>query len=397
VLSSTRNLILICLAIAGWAFQFTAGTQVVSHWLKNVEHQSDAIIGLVNATYYLGLGLTALVVPWMMRRWGRVLAPCGMLVSGLSVALFPWAGSFVGWFGMRFVNGAAAGWSLIPLETLVSRSSPKEQRTRNFGFYGLALTLSGALGLPAGLDFFYRWGELAFFLVSITAFLSGLALARWLDWPINEQTIPEKEAPVVSHHKFLSFGTAWGQGFLESGLLAFLSFYLISLNLSEDAAGGLMGVTTIGVILFQVPVSWLGDRLGKVPVLMGCYAVVVGGLVVLPWCMPSIWLGVCLFLFGACSGALYPLGLSLLGEGVSEHSLPRLYAWYMAMECFGSLLGAPAMGQARDWWGQAAMFGVGLAAILGVLAAWLVMRTIHIRRTQTQAIRRFDSSPREAA
>ncbi|HMF18610.1 MAG TPA: MFS transporter, partial [Gemmataceae bacterium] len=166
---------------------------------------------------------------------------------------------------------------------------------------------------------------------------------------------------------------------------------------SEDAAGGLMGVTTIGVILFQVPVSWLGDRLGKVPVLMGCYAVVVGGLVVLPWCMPSIWLGVCLFLFGACSGALYPLGLSLLGEGVSEHSLPRLYAWYMAMECFGSLLGAPAMGQARDWWGQAAMFGVGLAAILGVLAAWLVMRTIHIRRTQTQAIRRFDSSPREAA
>ena len=85
----TRNLILICLATASWAFQFTVGTQVVSHWLRNdtflsgpeYEDQRNTIIGLVNATYYLGLGLTALTVPWMMRRWGKSLATLGMILS----------------------------------------------------------------------------------------------------------------------------------------------------------------------------------------------------------------------------------------------------------------------------------------------------------------------------
>jgi MFS family permease len=366
------------------------------------EDQRNTIIGLVNATYYLGLGLTALTVPWMMRRWGKSLATLGMILSGLTLALFPWGGSLAGWLGLRFVNGAAAGWSLIPLETLISRCSPKDQRTRNFGFYGVALTLSGALGLPAGLDFYYRWpgGDLAFYLGSITPILGGLALAKWLAWPAMEQEHADQQTPIVIHQKFLSFGTAWSQGFLESGMLAFLSFFLIFfLGLSEDSAGGLMGVTTVGVIVFQVPVSWLADRLGKVPVLMGCYAGVILGLIAVPWCAPSIWLGVCLFLFGACSGALYPLGLSLLGEGMHDHSLPRLYAWYMVIECFGSVLGAPAMGLGRDWWGEPAMFGVGLAAILCVLAAWTILRAVHKRRQQQTNLvsASTNPSPREAA
>jgi MFS family permease len=410
VTGAARNLVLICLASAGWAFHFGVGTQVIPHWLKNdtflrepvFERQRDTIIGLIQATYYLGLGLTAMVVPWLMRRWGRIIPSSGMVVSGLTLALFPWGGSLAGWFGLRFVNGAAAGLSLIPLETLISRCSAKEQRTRNFGFYAVAITLSGALGLWGGLVFYYRCGSLAFYLGSITPLLGGLALEIWLNWPATEKEHSDAQTSIVSHHKFLSFGTAWSQGFLEGGMLAFLSFYLMSLKgglgLSADTAGELMAVLTVGVILFQVPVSWLADRLGKVPVLMACYAVVVFGLLVLPWLLPSLWLGVLLFIFGACSGALYPLGLSLLGEDIADHRLPRLYAWYMAMECFGSLLGAPAMGLGMDWWGESAMFGVGLAAILGVLAAWIALRALHQRRQlQPSPVPDTGSSPREAA
>lgn len=82
---------------------------------------------------------------------------------------------------------------------------------------------------------------------------------------------------------------------------------------------------------------------------------------------------------------------------MADHSLPRLYAWYMAIECFGSLLGAAAMGLGRYWWGEAAMFGVGLAAILGVLLAWITVRAVHNRGQQRSMISQPDSSPREAA
>ena len=106
-------------------------------------------------------------------------------------------------------------------------------------------------------------------------------------------------------------------------MLAFLSLYLLSLGLSADAAGGLMAVTLVGVIVFQVPVSWLADRWGKVPALLGCYAVTALALWLVPLHGPSLGLALWLFLLGACSGALYPLGLSLMAERVSESALPR--------------------------------------------------------------------------
>ena len=395
-----RNLILICCASAAWAFNFGVGTQVITHWLKNEQHLSDTIIGLNHSTYYLGLALSSLALPWLMRRWGRLCPPVGMILSGFSLALFPLCDALAGWFGLRFLNGAAAGLSLIPLETLISRGSSASQRTRNFGFYAVALTLSGALGIWAGLDIYTSFGTLAFYLGSAPPIAGGLILAVWLAWPATELESPADRVPIVIHHKFLSFGTAWSQGFLEGGMIAFLSLYLMShrggLGLSADAAGGLMAVLMVGVILFQVPVSWLADRLGKVRVLLACFAMVVLTLIALPWCVPSLWLGICLFLFGACSGALYPLGLSLLGEGMADHSLPRLYAWYMAMECFGSQLGAAAMGQGRDWWGEAAMFGVGLAAILGVLLVWFALRAVH-KRQQRASTPQPESRQREAA
>jgi MFS family permease len=402
IVSGPIRILIICLASAGWAFHFGVGTQAISHWLKNEQHLSDTVIGFNHSTYYLGLALSSLAVPWLMRRWSRICPPVGMILSGLTLALFPLDNSLAWWFGLRFLNGAAAGLSLIPLETLISRDSATQQRTRNFGFYAVALTLSGALGIWAGLELVTYWGSLAFFLGSIAPTVAGFALAAWLAWPVLSTARSSDAVPLVVHHKFLSFGTAWSQGFLEGGMIAFLSLYLMSrqggLSLSADAAGGLMAVLMVGVILFQVPVSWLADHLGKVPVLLCCYAVVVFGLIALPWLVPSLWLVGCLFLFGACSGALYPLGLSLLGEGMADHSLPRLYAWYMAIECFGSQLGAAAMGLGRDWWGESAMFTVGLAAILCVLVVWTILRAMHNRRQRIHLLPSSTHSlPQEAA
>jgi MFS family permease len=129
-------------------------------------------------------------------------------------------------------------------------------------------------------------------------------------------------------------------------------------------------VSLAGVILVQVPVGWLADWLGRRTVLLGCYAVIVGGLVLLPWCPPGPGLGVCLFLVGACSGALYPLGLGLLSDRIPEAGLSRAYALFMAMECLGSVLGPILIGKGRDWYGETAMFAVTLAAVVLVLLTW---------------------------
>src|SRR5262249_17450592 len=143
---------------------------------------------------------------------------------------------------------------------------------------------------------FYRAGDVLVFLLggSLPLF-SALVLARRFGESASEQA-GGASAALGWRRNFLSFGTAWCQGFLEGGMLAFLSLYLLSLGLSADAAGGLMAVALVGVVAFQVPVSWLADRWGKMPALIGCYAVTAAALCLVPLYGPSFDLAVWLFL-----------------------------------------------------------------------------------------------------
>ncbi|MBI3410543.1 MAG: MFS transporter [Planctomycetes bacterium] len=374
-----RRLLVICFTSAGWAFSFGVGTQAVTHWL-NAHGASNFVIGLNHSTYYLGIALASLLVPGLTRRFGAGCAPTGMMLAGLSLVLFPWSTGAPWWFGLRFLAGVAGALSLIPLEAQVSRESDPAQRTRNFSFYAVALTLGGAAGICAGLHFYEINPTLAFSLGGCAPILSAAVLVRALKQS-NPATAFKPRGAVAWSDNFLSYGTAWCQGFLEGGLVAFLSLYLVSLGMSKDAAGLQMGVTLVGVIAFQVPVAWLADRVGRTPMLLTCYAMVAIGLAALPWLQLSWALAVCLFFLGAWSGAMYPLGLALLGDRLPEASLARAYAWYMAMECVGSQLGAAAMGEARDRWGQESMFWVGFAAVLGVVAAWVVVLGVQRWRT----------------
>jgi MFS family permease len=367
-----RSLLLTCLATTAWAFGFGSGSQLVSHWMIERDASSE-LIGWNHSCYYFGLAAASLAVPAVARRWGPRAAALGMLGCGPTLALFPWAGGPLGWFVLRFLNGAFSSLSLIPLEALVSRNARPAERARDFAFYGVALTLGGAVGMSAGLNLYEANAIVAFYVSSAAPVLGGLVLLRWLrpEAATDEEAAP---VPLAWRRHFLSFGTAWSQGFLEGGMVAFLALYLETRGLTADRAGDLMGLMTIGVMLLQVPISWLADRLGRVPVLLGCYAIVMVGLILAPWTAGLLALACCLFAFAACAGAMYPMGMALLGEGLPESSLARTYAWYLAIECVGSLMGPPAMGFAIDRLGGGSMFLVGSSAVGLVVVAWVVVR-----------------------
>src|SRR5581483_519699 len=237
-----RTLTLLCLASGGWAVAFGVGSQVSTHWLK-YHAASDTLVGLNHACYYLGVALGSLAAPQLARRLGPACAAWGLLASGLTLALFPWGGGPLGWFLLRLGNGAAGALSLVPLETLVSRSSRPGERTRNFGLYAVALTLGGALGIGAGLHLYRPGDTLAFSLGGLLPLVAALAVWRLLPSASPAEATAVVTPPPAPGRRYLSYGTAWCQGFLEGGMLAFLSLYLLARGLSADAAGGLLGVT----------------------------------------------------------------------------------------------------------------------------------------------------------
>ena len=367
-----RGLALICGCTAAWAFNFGLATQLTSLWLNDLGH-SDTVIGLNQGLYYFGLAAVVMLVPRMMRRWGLHCTVVGLALSGLCTILFPYAGSLAGYYALRVLSGAGGAMTLIPLETYIGRDAPPQHRSRNFGWYAVALTIGGGVGIGLGPNLFESSMAWPFWLPGVAVCLAALAFLRYQPMPsapAEDASLPPRLPP---SRKFLSYGTAWSQGFLEGGMLAFLSLYLLSLGVSAENTGLMLAASMVGILLFQVPVSWLGDRIGRIDVLLVCYGVVVAALAVLPWCEPGVWLAVWLFLLGGCCGSFYPLGMALLGDHDSESRVARAYAWYMILESIGSQMGPPLMGRARDVWGGAAMFAVGEIAVGAVLCGWVAL------------------------
>jgi MFS family permease len=363
-----RALFLVSLASLGWAFSFGLGAPLASLWLKDAGRGAWTI-GLNTSCYYLGAALAAPFVPRLMARANRACVVGGMFLDAAATALFPLVSGDAAWHGLRLVCGAGTALSLIPMETLVNDNAPPERRARDFGVYAFCVALGIGLGSVVGLASYPVLPRVAFALGGLVTLLAAplalLALPPRLDQPLT----PPSAAPPPWREGFLSLGTAWAQGFLEGGTITFLSIYLLGLGYGESGVGLLMGGLFAGVVAAQLPVAWLADRVGRQRTLLACHGVMLAGLAAVSILRGPLPLVACLFVLGACCGALYPLGLSLLGERVPGPMLARANAWYLASNCAGSLSGPLVMGVVIELFGPRAQFGVAAAAVAAVLLA----------------------------
>jgi MFS family permease len=393
---SRRTLLMLCLASGGWAFGFGLGAPLASLWLRDAGRDAG-IIGLNTSLYYVGVALAAFAVPWLMRRASRLCVVGGMLADAVATALFPWTDALPAWFSLRLIGGMATALSLIPMETLVNHNAPPERRGRDFGFYAFSVAVGVALGSLVGLPLYPLAPRLAFALGGLV--ILGSALVAWLGWPERESIVEETpgDGPLSLRANGLSYGTAWVQGFLEGELITFLSIYLLGRGYTEGAVSLLVGGLFAGVILCQVPLAWLADRLGRLYVLLACHGLLLAALFSVHRGPDTPLLAVSLFVLGMCCGALYPLGLALLGDRVPAAGLSRANAFYLASNCAGSLSGPVLCGLVIDRFGAPAQFLAAIAAVVAVLALDAVLKLKRQTTTPKQRSTARDEKPRRLA
>ncbi len=383
-MSAVRWMVPLCLVSVLWAFSFGVNAPLASLWMDKYGC-SKSLVGVNTGVYYLGIALAATLVPCAMRRWGWIALFAGVGASAVTAAAFPWGGGVTGWFALRGLNGMMAALSLIPLETYVNRRSPEDRRATNFGCYAFCIALGMAAGEVVALQMAPSRPRLAFLFAGASALVGAVVVALWKPvFPESTEDTAER-TPIRLGRDFLAFGSGWVQGFLEGGMVALLSIYLLAVGLSNETASWLMGGLMIGIILAQVPVAWLADRLGRLLVLAGCNAVALVGIGCLLWTGGVAWLAFWLFVVGACSGAFYPLGLALLGERTPPAGISRAGAWFLAINCLGSLTGPVVAGAMMDWLGRNAMFVAGGGAI-GVLFVGWAIAAVCCRERESEAL-----------
>ncbi len=171
--------------------------------------------------------------------------------------------------------------------------------------------------------------------------------------------------------------------------------YLLERDYTEGQVSLLVGGLFAGVILCQVPLAWLADRLGRLPILLACHLLMILALLVVGWYPGTVALSVALFVLGTCCGALYPLGLALLGDRVPSNGMARANALYLASNCAGSLTGPVLFGLTIDGFGSSAQFAAGTLAVVVVLGASAVARRAPSVRPQPEV--RDEAMPRRLA
>lgn len=362
-MSNRVRLYLVSVASLGWAVSFGLLSSLAPLTMQDAG-ESPSTIGLNTSLYYLGVAAASPVVPLLMR-YGRWCVMIGMALDAATTMIFPIVSGAMLWHVVRFVGGVGTALSLIPMETLVNHHAPKSHRASNFGFYAFCVACGLAIGSGLGLPLYPLTATLPYFLAAtVTLVATGLA---WVAMPANASALETvSEGHISWWNEAFCFATAWVQGFLEGGTFAFLTLYLLGRGASESFAAILMSGLFVGVIIAQLPLGYVADRIGLKRSVAFCLMALLTGLAMVPFAPLLVLVGI-LFVLGASCGALYPLGLALLGERVPSSALSRANAYYLMANCVGSLSGPLLIGLAVEKWGLTALFSIGAIAVMVVL------------------------------
>jgi MFS family permease len=165
-----------------------------------------------------------------------------------------------------------------------------------------------------------------------------------------------------------------------------LPVYLRDIGYNDDATGLLLGGAVLGGIVAQVPLAWLADRFGKRPIAYGCVASTALGLWVLPSCVAVVPLLGWLFVVGAGGSAFYPLGLAIMSERVQPAARGRASAWFLGVNCLGSLVGPAVTGAAMDQFGRPSLFVVAAASVSAILVVWTASVLVRFRAGHSEIV-----------
>lgn len=310
---------------------------------------SATVIGMVSASYFIGLTLGAIFNDRLIARIGHIRAyTCFASLTAVTVLL---QGIFFNpelWFFLRLINGWAMVGIFLVIESWMLLTSDPKSRGRMLALYMIALYGSGMLG-QFGLGAINDMGaNVPFMIAGILASLSVLPIVIIPRVsPLVERIEPLPLRRLINDTPTGVIGS-FGSGIAIAAVYTLLPLYLQRIGMSVTEVGHLMASTILGAMCLQYPVGRWSDRHDRQLVLIVLAAsclVVSLAILVLPD-SPKL-LMVLLFLLGGGVFALYPVAVSHAADNTSSGSIVRLIQGLLLVNSIGSsvspLIVSPAM------------------------------------------------------
>lgn len=361
-----RGMVAIIASVAAVGLSIGFTMPLIALLLEQRGH-STTMIGLNAATSSFAMLAVAPLLPRLMGRVGTLPALfLGIAVALAALLLMPLFPTLSAWFVLRFLLGLGTAIHWVVSETWINMVADERNRGRVIGAYVTVFTaglaagplLIGITGLDGAAPFLAAAAFIAAAAVPL-AFAAGGAPAVAAE-PPSALLAALRRAPAIMAAALLV-------GFTHIVVFALLPVYGVRLGLGQDTSVLMLSVFLAGSVVFQVPIGWLADRLGREAMLAGGAAAGLAGALALPLVLESALLWPLLFLWGGVVIGLYTVALSLLGQRFRSGQLASAMAAFVMIYELGSLIGPVTAGAAMDLVGTAGLpltLALGFAALI---------------------------------
>lgn len=339
-----------------------------------------AIVGLIEGAAESAASVLKLVSGWLTDRgWNAK----GLVVGGyaLSNGLRPLIGVAAAWswvLALRFLDRVGKGLRTAPRDAMIAAVTAPEIRGRAFGFHRSMDHLGAVVG-PL-LAFALLSAGLSVRQVFLSSLVIGIVVIATLVFGVPK----ESSRPHSTPRPLFEWRTLDGRLrrlLLACGALAiattpeaFLVLWAKDHGLVVTVVPLLWAVASVLKMSVALPAGILSDRLGRLPVLIGGWALRVLTLAALAWVhVDSSWPVWMLFLAYAATLAMTESAeRSLVGDIAAPAQRGTAFGWYHLMSGLLLLPGALIFGSLWEWAGSSLAFGVAAGVTL-VAAAMMLM------------------------
>ena len=231
-------------------------------------------IGILRATFSGASAILQLPAGWVAdftgEFWLLLLGNVWVSIGLLGMAL---ASTFLWLLVMSVVGGLGGGFQHPLASGMVSRAYDDRGRAAAVGTVNFAGDLGKLLAPPivaGAIAISMGWRQLLWLVGLVSLAFMGLAslTRRSVDIGRPVREADEQESAKASRTRMNGFVTLSGIGALDSmarvGALTFIPFVLISKDVSETQAIGMMTFVFVGGAVGKFAVGWLGERFSTV-------------------------------------------------------------------------------------------------------------------------------------
>lgn len=310
----------------------------------------------------------------------------GLLLYGLSSALFMLSHDVYSLVAVRFFQGFASAMVLPVVQAYVGDISPMGKEGLVMGLFNMSMYGSLSLGPLLGGVVNDAFGlETAFFCMLVFSLVSYV-LARVLLPPPEKEPRAGNQRPPLDYQMLLRHGEVTGLVFFRFaytvcigvvwGFLPLMAASEFHLSSSRIGVVIMMGVLVAGVM--QAPMGMLSDRLNKPLMVVVGGIIMVGSMVSYVFATGFWTLAAANSVFGIGGGIAIPalMALSVIA-GKRTQSMGSVMALITLGHSLGMLVGSVSAGVIRDMISlDAAYVGGGVVMLSGVVLFHVLTRRL---------------------